>query len=89
MKLVYFIQDPRGGEVKIGLTRRASLQRRLKLFQLGSPAELRLLGVIPARNANALLRELHAAFGDARVRGDWFKPIPELMKYIRSRAVEP
>jgi hypothetical protein len=89
MRVVYFIRDPRGGEIKIGLAQRSRLQQRSELMQLGNPGELELLGLIPARNSAALVRELRAAFSDAQIRGDWYEPIPELLEYIRSRAVTP
>jgi hypothetical protein len=89
MKVVYFIRDPRGGEIKIGLAPRGRLKQRLELMQLGNPGKLELLGLIPARNASALVRELRRAFADAQIRADWFEPAPELLEYIRARAVAP
>jgi hypothetical protein len=89
MKFVYFVQDPRDGAIRIGLARRKRLQKQLELLQLGNPGELELLGVIPARNASALMRELRAAFSDGKIRGEWYKPLPDLRGYIRSRAIMP
>lgn len=89
MKLIYFTKDTRGGEIRIGIARKRRLQKRLQQLQLGNPGELKLLGVIRARNARALVRELHTTFSDAHVRGEWFTPAPELEAYIRSHAVMP
>ena len=89
MKLIYFIKDTRGGEIRIGIARKRRLEKRLQELQLGNPGELKLLGVIRARNARALMRELHTTFSDGHVRGGWFKPTPQLETYIRSRAVMP
>jgi len=89
MKLIYFVKDTRGGEIRIGIARKRRLDIRLHQLQLGNPGELKLLGVIRARNARALVRELHTTFSDAHVRGEWFKPAPELEAYIRSHAVMP
>ncbi len=86
MKLVYFIQDSRGGEIRIGVAREGRLQKRIQSLQLGNPGDLKLLGLIKARNAEALARELHSTFSDAHVRGEWFRPETDLLSYIRSRA---
>jgi hypothetical protein len=90
MKVVYFVQDTRGGgEVLMGVARKARLEKHLQTVQLGNPAELKLLGIIPTRNARALVRELRATYSTSHVRGHWFKPVPDLMQFIRSRAVIP
>jgi hypothetical protein len=89
MKLVYFIQDTRGGEIKIGVARKGRLEKQVQRMQLGNPAELKLLGVIQARSASALERELRATYSQAHVRGEWFKPVPDLVAFIRSHAVIP
>ncbi len=89
MKIIYFVRDTGSGEIKIGVARKRQLQEQLRTLQLGNPSELKLLGVIPVRNANALVRELNATFKEAHVRGQWFKPARELEEYIRSRAVLP
>ncbi|UCF21189.1 MAG: GIY-YIG nuclease family protein [Gemmatimonadota bacterium] len=86
MKLVYFIQDSLGGEIRIGVAREGRLEKRLQTLQLGNPNDLKLLGLIKARNADTLARELHSTFSDAHVRGEWFKPEADLLSYIRSRA---
>ena len=87
LKVVYFAQDTRGGEVHIGLAPYRKLDKHLEQLQVGNPAELKLLGIIQARNAAALVRELRATFSDARVRGTWFRPVPDLMDYVRTRSV--
>jgi hypothetical protein len=87
LRVVYFAQDSRGGEVHIGLATYRKLDKHLENLQAGNPAQLKLLGIIQARNAAALVRELWATFSDARVRGSWFRPVPDLMDYIQQRAV--
>jgi hypothetical protein len=89
VKIIYFIQDTGGGEIKIGVARKRQLQRRLRKLQLGNPAELKLLGLIPARNAGELQRELHTTFSEAHIRGEWFRSTSDLLAYIRQRAVMP
>jgi len=87
LKVVYFAQDSRSGEVHIGLAAYRKLDKHIEQLQVGNPSELKLLGIIQARNAAALVRELRATFSDARVRGTWFRPIPDLMDYIQQRSV--
>lgn len=89
MKIVYFIQDTGGGAIRIGVAKKRQLEKRTQKLQLGNPSELKLLGVIPARNAGALQRELHTSFSDAHIRGEWFRSTPDLLAYIRQRAVMP
>lgn len=89
VKIIYFVQDTGGGEIKVGVARKRQLQKRIGKLQLGNPSELKLLGVIPARNAGELQRELHTTFSDAHIRGEWFRSTPDLLAYIRQRAVMP
>lgn len=87
MKLIYFIKDTRGGEIMIGVVARRRLEKRIQALQRGNPAELKLLGVIKTRNANAIARELRATYAGSHVRGPWFNPAPDLQNFIRSHAV--
>jgi len=89
MKLIYFIKDTRGGEIMIGVVTKRRLETRIKALQRGNPAELKLLGVIKTRNANAIARELRATHAGSHVRGPWFEPTPPLLEFIRSHAVIP
>ncbi len=89
MRIVYFVQDTGGGEIKVGVAKRRRLMKLVGKLQLGNPSELKLLGVIPARNASELQRELHTSFSDAHIRGEWFRSTPDLLAYIRQRAVMP
>lgn len=89
MRVIYFVQDTGGGEIKVGVAKKRRLVKLIGKLQLGNPSELKLLGVIPARNAAALQRELHTTFSDAHLRGEWFRSTPDLLAYIRQRAVMP
>lgn len=75
---VYFIQSERGGPIKIG--RAINPEQRLKQCQTGSPERLVLLAVISG--GRDLERSLHARFAASRLRGEWFKPTPELIALI-------
>lgn len=78
--LVYFIQCGAYGPIKIGVTT-GNPYCRLALLQTGCPERLDLLGVIfpcdPTKEG-----ELHAQFAHLRIRGEWFAPAPELLKFI-------
>lgn len=64
---VYFIQQGEG-PVKIGRAKSPLL--RLSQLQTGNPTELALRYVVPGDQA--LERELHTRFREARIRGEWF-----------------
>jgi hypothetical protein len=89
MKLIYFIKDIRGGEIMIGVATKGRLEKRIQALQQGNPTELKLLGVIKTRNAMAIARELRATYAASHVRGQWFDPAADLLKFIRSHAVIP
>ena len=74
----YLIQGEDGGPVKIGVTR-TSLQRRLDALQGGSPVRLRLIAALSGDHE----KKLHQAFGDRRIRGEWFDvSAKEIVEYI-------
>ena len=78
---VYFIGDG-AGHVKIGHTQREGLEFRLQALQCGNALELTLLAAIDG--SPVLERELHARFSVYRVRGEWFKLVPEIADFIGS-----
>lgn len=80
--LVYFIQGD-AGPIKIGFTAR-TLASRLRNLQTASSAELRVLGW--QRGGPELEQELQARFEGHRLRGEWFRPDPELLAYIEALA---
>ena len=76
---IYFIQSETGGSVKIGFA--TDPDKRLGGLQVGRTDTLRILGVIRSRRSKE--GELHEQFAAHRVRGEWFKPAPEIIAYIR------
>lgn len=72
--MIYFVQAGNGGPIKIGRT--GDLGSRLRELQTASPFELSLLGVMPEES------DLHQAFQDGLIRGEWFQPTHQLMEYI-------
>lgn len=84
---VYFIEAIGPGFIKIG--RAAFPDRRLSEFQIGCPLELRLLastGAVEFEGARPWARgsetAIHERFATAKHRGEWFRPVPELLKLI-------
>jgi hypothetical protein len=78
---VYFIQGDDGGPVKIGRAR--DLFARLPKVQIGYPfGTLRYVGLL--RGVGTTEWSLHQRFAHLRLRGEWFRPEPELLDFIRS-----
>jgi len=78
--VIYFIQDVSVLNIKIGHTAASDASRRLSELQTGSPSGLVLLATTaggPERE-----RQLHAQFAAARVHGEWFRPVPDLIQFI-------
>lgn len=78
--MIYFIQAEGIGHIKIGFTDSDDASVRLATLQTGSPVPLRLLGTFPGLVEDE--KNLHRRFASAKVHGEWFKPIPELMRLI-------
>lgn len=78
MRCVYFIQAGESGPIKIGEA--DDVPQRLRELQTGNPEELRLLGLLAWRPG--LEVDLHCRFYLEHVRGEWFRPAPELLAFI-------
>lgn len=68
MSDLYFIRV-KDGPVKIGQA--ADVQRRLRGFQVGSPYELILVGVV--KDAGMYESDIHTRLWEHRIRGEWFE----------------
>lgn len=77
---VYFIQQGETGAIKIGHTRRP-VEVRQKELQNSHAEPLRLLAMAPGTQRDE--RALHDRFAAARLTGEWFTPVPELVAYVR------
>jgi hypothetical protein len=76
--VIYFVQSPSGGPIKIGQTIRLSLCLAQLLAEHGQLVVLAVLdGSYPEENA------LHRRFASLRVRGEWFQPGADLLDFIR------
>ncbi len=78
--MIYFVQAEGVGNIKIGFTDSVDASDRLSTLQTGSPVPLRLLGTIPGTMDDE--KDLHRRFASARVVGEWFKPVSELLALI-------
>jgi hypothetical protein len=76
--VVYFIQESGIGAVKIGVTKK--LKSRLHMLRVNSPHEMVVLAHVPGDER--LERYLHDRFCDSCIRGEWFRPTPELFACI-------
>lgn len=75
----YFIRSGPHGPIKIGVT--TNFSKRFRGLALTSPVELLVLGTVPMN----IERECHAALAKWRLHGEWFKPAPEVLAFIRQR----
>jgi hypothetical protein len=71
---VYFAQDPVSTDIKIGFSKNV----RSRLGGLGRP--VRLLATLEGNRE--VESAIHHRFRLARIRGEWFRPAPELLKYM-------
>lgn len=77
---VYFLQGDDGGPVKIGRSLKHPLERCAGV-QVGYPfGRLRVVGILRAPAFNE--QRLHKAYAHLRIRGEWFRPAPDLVEYI-------
>jgi len=79
---VYFVQAS-NGLVKIGVS--GSPENRLRTLQTMSPVPLRLLLVLQGGGAHREA-ELHEQFAEHRSHGEWFRPAPELLAFIKDHS---
>jgi hypothetical protein len=82
---VYFIQAGAADPIKIGSAKNP--QHRLQTLQIGAHCSLRLIARMDGGEAEE--RALHRKFSHLRLRGEWFKPGPELLAFIAPFAVAP
>jgi hypothetical protein len=82
---VYFVQQGTDGPIKIGYSK--DPVKRFVSLQTGSAVKHRYLGNAPGSREKE--RELHARFHGAHLRGEWYRPVPELTAYIEEHRFRP
>lgn len=75
---VYFVQESGMGAIKIGFTQ--DVGARVKDLAAATPHKLTTLVTI--EGDHQVERAIHRRFSHARIRGEWFRPVPELLAYI-------
>ena len=75
---VYFIQAGEGGPIKIGVTH--NIKARLDGLQTANPFKLKVLAYFQCHAT--VEKELHLAFFDIRLEGEWFEPREDLITFI-------
>ena len=77
---VYFIQEKLTGAIKIGTA--LDVGRRLKNLQGANPNQLVLLGSMAGDQEDEAV--LQRGFAKDRIRGEWFKSTPRLLRQIET-----
>lgn len=80
MSAVYYIRCEGTGLIKIGLS--SDVRARLSQLQVSSTSNLVLLATEQGGGATEKAR--HRQFEAARVRGEWFNPVSDLMAHIET-----
>lgn len=81
---IYFAQAGEGGPVKIGWT--AKPRRRFATLQTDCWLRVDILASIPGSMRDEAA--LHERFRAHRIRGEWFRPVPELLAFAESVETE-
>ena len=82
---VYFIQESGMGAIKIGISKHAQVRRRE--LQDSIPYDLTLLGTV--EGGRAVEAVTHSLFAHAHLRGEWFRPVEELLEHIAKECEAP
>jgi hypothetical protein len=77
---VYFVQEAPAGDIKIGTSK--DVGARVREMTVANPRPLVVLATMSGDRKIETL--LHKRFASARIRirGEWFRPVPELLAYI-------
>lgn len=78
---VYYARSEDTGRIKIGWS--SNVANRLATLQRSSGAALTIIWSEPGTGRDE--RNLHAKFAAARLHGEWFSPVPELLAHIETR----
>src|SRR5262249_50595481 len=78
--VIYFVQDSDRLAIKIDCVKDNTVEKRRGELQVGNPSALVILATLPGGREEE--KALHLRFAQARVRGEWFRPVPELIKLI-------
>jgi hypothetical protein len=80
---VYFFQMMVGDNpIKIGST--GDVDQRYHSLKCMLPYEIKVLGILEKRSFD-VERRLHQRFAASRLKGEWFRPAPDLLRFIEER----
>lgn len=79
---VYFIQAGANGPVKIGTA--IDPRKRLYTLQVANYERLEIVARVPGYDG--LESCIHNALDEHRIRGEWFRPAPEVMAWVERAA---
>lgn len=85
MSTVYFLRVQPRGAIKIGFTE-GCVYRRVEAIQATSPHVLKWIGAFRGEQADETAA--HRQFRAIRIRGEWFKPTPELLAFVTEKTPE-
>ena len=80
--MIYFIQQGRDGEIKIGVTSSDNIKGRLKSLQTSSPKKLYVLATMEGDASGEA--QLHEKFLGCRLKGEWFAPTKTLLSFLET-----
>jgi hypothetical protein len=83
---VYFVQPKQGGPIKIGTTRSNLIENRISALQTGNPYPLILLRIV--YGDVTVEHEIHRRLANYRLKGEWFIPTNEVLRYALGREVD-
>jgi hypothetical protein len=71
----YVVENLNNGFIKIGCS--CNVKQRIKVLQDATPDILELIGILPVGE-----KYIHVKFAHARIKGEWYKPHPTLIRYL-------
>ena len=77
---VYFALDRDSGEIKIGTSKKV----RSRMKNVARETKRSIVVMATVDGDREVEQSLHRRFRHARIRGEWFRPVPELLDYIDS-----
>jgi hypothetical protein len=77
--VIYFVQRPSGGPIKIGTT--TDLSQRLPALTCQYKTKLTVLAIMDGHHS--VEASLHKQFHRLNVQDEWFDPAPKLLSFIK------
>ena len=82
--MIYFIQEGRSGNIKIGYSQDVS--SRLRKLQTANSSQLAILGVVEGSPKEEA--EIQGKFSKFQIRGEWHVPDLEILDFIRLNKIQ-